>query len=94
MPRYAITEKAGRFVAGHRNTGVGTILYIPAVAAEYEITLGTLRAVEQPVAEVKAAAIEAAPAAEPEAEPIEADEPAPVEEPVAEDKPAAKKKKR
>ena len=42
MPKYRITEKAGRFVAGHRNTGAGTVLDIPAVAAEYEITLGTL----------------------------------------------------
>ena len=26
MPRYAITERAGPFVAAHRNTGVGTVL--------------------------------------------------------------------
>ena len=26
MPRYAITERAGSFVAAHRNTGVGTVL--------------------------------------------------------------------
>lgn len=89
MPRYIITEKAGRFVAGYRNTGVGTILDIPAVAAEYEITLGTLRAEDQP----------AAPKTAPEPEPIAVEEPAPVEdvtvkEPVAEEKPAAKKKKR
>lgn len=84
MPRYIITEKAGRFVAGYRNTGVGTVLEIPAIAAEYEIILGTLRAEDQPAAS-KAA---------PEAEPVAVDEPAPVEEPVAEEKPAAKKKKR
>lgn len=48
MPTYIITEKAGRFVAGHRNTGVGTALEIPAIAAEYEIILGTLRAADEP----------------------------------------------
>jgi hypothetical protein len=42
MPKYRITEKAGRFVAGHRNTGVGTVLDIPGVAADYELKLGTL----------------------------------------------------
>ena len=42
MPRYLITEKAGRFVAGHRNTGVGTALDLPPIAAEHELRLGTL----------------------------------------------------
>lgn len=42
MARYRITEKAGRFVAGHRNTGVGTVLDILPFAAEYELRLGTL----------------------------------------------------
>ncbi len=62
MPKYLITEKAGRFVAGHRNTGVGSTLDLPAVAAEYELTLGTLVPADEP---------EAPPAAEPEAAPAD-----------------------
>ncbi len=42
MPRYAITEKAGPFVAAHRNTGVGTILDLTELQAEHELRLGTL----------------------------------------------------
>lgn len=42
MPRYAITEKAGPFVAAHRNTGVGTILHLSERQAEHELRLGTL----------------------------------------------------
>ena len=44
MPRYAITERAGRFVAGHTNTGVGTVLTLSEKQAEHEVRLGTLRA--------------------------------------------------
>ena len=43
MNRYAITEKAGRFVAGQTNTGVGTVLTLTAKQAEHEQRLGTLR---------------------------------------------------
>lgn len=43
---FRITEKAGRFVAGHRNTGVGTILNLSPKAAAHEIRLGTLIDVE------------------------------------------------
>ncbi len=42
MPRYAITEKAGRFVAAHRNTGVGTVLELTEKQAEHELRLGSL----------------------------------------------------
>lgn len=42
MPRYAITEKAGPFVAAHRNTGVGMILHLSERQAEHELRLGTL----------------------------------------------------
>ena len=42
MPRYAITERAGPFVAAHRNTGVGTVLDLTERQAEYELRLGTL----------------------------------------------------
>lgn len=42
MPRYAITEKAGPFVAARRNTGVGTVLELTEVQAEHELRLGTL----------------------------------------------------
>lgn len=73
MAKYLITEKAGRFVAGHRNTGVGTVLELPPLAAEYELTLGTLRVA--PGSEEIMGAMD--PASEPEAET------APAEEPVA-----------
>jgi uncharacterized cupin superfamily protein len=43
MNRYAITEKAGRFVAGQTNTGVGTVLTLTDKQAEHELRLGTLR---------------------------------------------------
>jgi hypothetical protein len=46
MNRYAITEKAGRFVAGQTNTGVGTVLTLTAKQAEHELRLGTLRALD------------------------------------------------
>ncbi len=42
MPRYAITEKAGRFVAAHRNTGVGMVLELTEKQAEHELRLGSL----------------------------------------------------
>lgn len=42
MPRYAITEKAGPFVAAHRNCGVGTVLELSIRQAEHELRLGTL----------------------------------------------------
>jgi hypothetical protein len=42
MPRYAITERAGPFVAGIRNTGVGTVLALTERQAEHELRLGTL----------------------------------------------------
>ncbi|SNS73196.1 hypothetical protein [Antarctobacter heliothermus] len=48
MPRYAITEKAGRFVAGQNNTGVGTVLTLTAKQAEHELRLGTLRRLDVP----------------------------------------------
>jgi len=42
MPLYIITERAGRFVAGHSNTGVGTTLELTERAAQHEVRLGTL----------------------------------------------------
>lgn len=42
MPRYAITERAGPFVAGIRNTGVGTVLELTERQAEHELRLGSL----------------------------------------------------
>lgn len=44
MPRYAITERAGPFVATYRNTGVGTILELTEHQAAHELRLGTLLA--------------------------------------------------
>lgn len=48
MPRYAITEKAGRFVAGTNNTGVGTVLNLTAKQAEHEVRLGALEPLDGP----------------------------------------------
>lgn len=42
MPLYSITEQAGRFVAGHTNTGVGTTIELTERAAAHELRLGTL----------------------------------------------------
>lgn len=55
MPRYAITEKAGPFVAAHRNTGVGTVLVLSERQAEHELRLGTLTALDAVVAPANAA---------------------------------------
>ncbi len=51
MARYIITGKAGRFVAGRNNTGVGTVLELTPAEAQYELTLGTLAQEEAPEAE-------------------------------------------
>lgn len=68
MPKYIITPKAGRFVAGRINPGVGTVLDLPPHAAEYELSLGTLRAVDTAtVAPQRETAAK-------EAAPVEADE--------------------
>jgi len=39
---YLVTEKAGRFVAGRNNVGVGSVLTLTAQEAEYELLLGTI----------------------------------------------------
>lgn len=51
MNRYAITEKAGRFVAGQTNAGVGTVLTLTDRQAEHELRLGTLRRLNVPGSE-------------------------------------------
>ncbi len=48
MPRYAITERAGPFVAGIRNTGVGTVLQLTVRQAEHELRIGTLVRLPEP----------------------------------------------
>ncbi len=48
MPRYAITERAGPFVAAHRNTGVGTVLDVTERQAAHELRLGTLVRLTEP----------------------------------------------
>ena len=53
MPRYAITEKAGSFVASYRNSGVGTVLELTERQAEHELRLGTLRALDSARAETQ-----------------------------------------
>ena len=55
MPRYAITERAGPFVAGIRNTGVGTVLELTERQAEHKLRLGTLTALDVPAATPAAA---------------------------------------
>jgi hypothetical protein len=56
MPRYAITERAGPFVAGIRNTGVGTVLDLTERQAEHELRLGTLVRLPEPGERVAAEA--------------------------------------
>lgn len=43
MPKYITTDKAGPYVAGYRNPGVGREIDLPTHAATYELLLGTLR---------------------------------------------------
>lgn len=74
MPRYIITERAGRFVAGHTNTGVGTALELTERAAAHEVRLGTLipasgAAQEQASPEPVVAPAAKPPAPDPEPEP-------------------------
>lgn len=85
MAKYLITEKAGAFVAGHRNTGVGTVLELPPLAAEYELTLGTLRPAS--------GSEEIVGAMSPVSEPVAVEADAEPEPEAAEDKAAAAKKK-
>ena len=56
MPRYAITERAGPFVAGIRNTGVGTVLDLTERQAEHELRLGALVRLPDPGGSVVAEA--------------------------------------
>ncbi len=56
--RYGVTERAGKYVAGMPNQGVGTVLTLTEKQAHYEVQLGTLKKLV-PVAG-------AAPAPEPE----------------------------
>lgn len=46
MPRFAITEKAGRIVAGHSNTGVGSVLQLSIEAAKGDVEAGLLAALD------------------------------------------------
>ena len=59
MKTYTITQKAGLYVAGTRNTGVGTKLHLTKEQAAHELRLGTLIDT-QAQADEKAAAVEAA----------------------------------
>jgi hypothetical protein len=47
MPRFAITEKAGRIVAGYSNTGVGSVLQLSDKAAKVDVEAGRLVALDQ-----------------------------------------------
>lgn len=42
MPKYQITEKAGRYVAGMRNTGVGTDIVLTEKQAEAALREGSI----------------------------------------------------
>ena len=72
MSRYAITDKAGRFVAGHRNTGVGMVLELTEKQAEHELRLGTIVALDTSLVSLdldSAAAAGSSPAAVSQGEP-------------------------
>ena len=70
MDDYIITERAGRFVAGYRNTGVGTALRLTPKQAEHELRLGTLRRAGSEVAPLPDASPEALPATEAETDAV------------------------
>jgi hypothetical protein len=91
MPRYAITERAGPFVAAHRNTGVGTVLDLTERQAEHELRLGTLVRLPEPD---EGTAVE--PRIEPPAVAAETPEPsvAPVSEPETDAPTPSRKQKR
>ena len=55
---FEVTEKAGAFVAGQRNPGVGQVLSLTEAQAEYPLIMGELRRPEKP--EPKAKAVKAA----------------------------------
>lgn len=82
MPRYIITERAGRFVAGHTNTGVGTALELTERAAAHEVRLGTL----VPASGATQAQVSLAP--------VSAPTPAPAPDDDRDDDPPAKKRRR
>lgn len=42
MPRFIVTGKAGRYVAGHRNPSEGELLDLTPEQARYELILGTI----------------------------------------------------
>lgn len=63
MPRFAITEKAGRTVAGHSNTGVGSVIHLSKEAAKADVDAGRLVALDgQPKAKKAAPAAPSEPA--------------------------------
>ena len=64
MPRYAITERAGPFVAGFRNAGVGTVLELSELVKELEAKFGVSAAAPVAVAASVSAGAEVASAAE------------------------------
>ncbi len=72
MPRYGITEKAGRFVAGLQNHGVGSVLTLTEKQAEHELRLGSLVLLDvQRPDDLPKKAPAAEPAAEPAKEPVD-----------------------
>lgn len=66
MPRYIVTSKAGPWVAGTRNNGVGSVLELSAMQAEHEMRLGSL----VPAPEAPQTAIAPSPVAEIDASPV------------------------
>lgn len=45
MPEYRITEKAGPYVAGRANLGVGHTIFLTPREAAHDVRLGTLEEV-------------------------------------------------
>lgn len=43
--QYRITKKAGKWIAGRRNRGVGEVLELSEMEARYELELGTIEPV-------------------------------------------------
>lgn len=45
MPKYRVTDKAGRYVGGFKNPSSGSIIEMSEEEARYELILGTIEAV-------------------------------------------------
>lgn len=55
MPEYRITKDAGPFVAGRRNTGAGTTMFLTPREAAHDLRVGALEEIRRKAAKKPAA---------------------------------------